>query len=102
MRTKFLEISACAALMLASPLAVAKSPSQGVRIATDDSSTVKQRTNAEKNGTMQSESPKGENKNGAMQSDEKKTGIQGQTDPKRNGTSQSESLGGGNKNGQPQ
>lgn len=86
MQSRLIKIGTCATLILASPVAFAQSPDTG----------------ASRNGTMQSESMGGENRNGAMQSGDKKTHIQGQTDPKRNGASQSESVGGENKNGQPQ
>jgi hypothetical protein len=86
MQSRLIKIGACAMFISASPVAFAQSPDTG----------------ASRNGTTQSESVGGENRNGATQSGDKKADVQGQTDPKRNGTSQSESVGGENKNGQPQ
>ncbi len=65
------------------------------------------KANPDRNGRSQSESRQGENKNGAVATDDmhskhKKNHIQRETDPSKNGRSQSEGVNGENKNGQPQ
>ncbi len=96
MLTKFVKVGTLGAFALASTIAFAQTGAPDQK-----------QSNPKMNGRTQSESIGGENKNGAVATDEpqskhKKTHIQRETNPRRNGATQSESPGGENKNGQPQ